>query len=295
MKRIFLYISLLLIVFSCGDKTSCDAQGAFESDETIVSSEINGRILGFELKEGDVVRKGDCIAVIDSLQLGLQRRQLCAQLEALKSSVPDKESQTAALRTQLSASEREFQRIRKMHADGAATQKQMDDASAQVNILKGQISSAIASMEKNEEAARHNAAALQAQIELLSSRIEKCRMVSPVDGIVLSKYANAGELASIGKPVVKIADMDNVYLRAYLTSDQLASVKLGDSVKVTAVFSSDRSFDYEGKVVWIASESEFTPKIIQTRDTRANLVYAVRVAVKNDGNIKLGLAGELYL
>lgn len=295
MKRIFLYISLLLIVFSCGDKTSPDAQGTFESDETIVSSEVSGRILGFELKEGDVVRKGDCIATIDSLQLCLQKRQLCAQLEALKSSVPDMESQTAALRTQLSAAEREFKRIRKMHADGAATQKQMDDAGAQVDILKDRISSAIISMEKNEETVRHNAAALQAQIELLSSQTGKCRIVSPVDGVVLSKYANAGELASLGKPIVKIADMDNVYLRAYLTSDQLASVKLGDAVKVTAVFSADRSFDYEGKVVWIASESEFTPKTIQTVDTRANLVYAVKAAVKNDGNIKLGLAGELYL
>lgn len=286
---------MLLVVFSCGDKASCDAQGTFESDETIVSSEINGRILAFELKEGDIVRKGECIAIMDSLQLCLQRRQLCAQLEALKSSVPDKESQTAALRTQLSSAEREFQRIMKMHADGAATQKQMDDANAQVSILKDQISSAITSMEKNEAAARHNAVALQAQIDLLSSQIEKCRIVSPMDGIVLSKYANVGELASLGKPIVKIADMDNVYLRAYLTSDQLASVRLGDSVMVTAVFSSDRSFDYEGKVVWIASESEFTPKTIQTRDTRANLVYAVKVAVKNDGNIKLGLAGELYL
>lgn len=182
-----------------------------------------------------------------------------------------------------------------MLRDGAATTKQRDDIESQIRILEGQLSATLSTLDKNTATINDNAAAMEAQIELLSDRIAKCKIVSPVSGTVLVKYAEAGELATAGKPLMKVADLDNIYLRAYFTSDYLASIKLGDKVTITADFGGEERYNYEGRIAWISSESEFTPKTIQTPDSRANLVYAVKIAVKNDGKLKIGLAGEVSL
>lgn len=294
MKRI-LYLAAAMLAVSCGSKAQYDAQGTFEATEVVVSSEATGRILLFDVEEGMPVTAGTTVGTIDSLQLHLQRKQLAAQLSALVGSRPDIKAQAASLREQIAKQQTERNRVKNMLRDGAATQKQLDDIEAQIRVLESQLTATLSTLGKNTATIDGNAAALEAQIAALDDRIAKCRITPPADGTVLVKYAEAGELAAAGKPLMKIADLDNVYLRAYFTSDQLGRIKLGDKVRVVADFGGDERYDYEGRIAWIASESEFTPKTIQTRDSRANLVYAVKIAVKNDGRLKIGLAGEVVL
>ncbi|MBR6605189.1 MAG: HlyD family efflux transporter periplasmic adaptor subunit [Prevotella sp.] len=294
MKRLA-YIAIAMLTVSCGSDKEFDAQGTFEATEVIVSSESAGRILDFSIDEGATIEAGTELAVIDSLQLHLQRKQLLAQQTALLSSCPDVGKQVASLREQIAKQKRELQRVDNMLADGAATRKQRDDIEAQIKVLQGNMEALLSTLGKNTATINDNSAALEAQIAALDDRITKCRVTAPVGGTVLVKYAEAGELATAGKPLVKIADLNAIYLRAYFTSSQLASIKLGDTVRVVADFGGDERYDYEGRIAWISSESEFTPKTIQTKDSRANLVYAAKIAVKNDGRIKIGLAGEVIL
>lgn len=294
MKRI-VYIATVVLVASCGTEAEFDAQGTFEATEVVVSSEATGRILNFEVEEGMAVEANQMVGAIDSVQLHLQRKQLVAQQSALLDSRPDVKKQVAALREQIAKQNEELRRVENMLKDGAATKKQKDDIEAQVKILERQLDATLSTLDKNTSTINNNSAALEAQIAALDDRISKCRIISPVGGTVLVKYAEAGELASVGKPLMKIADLDNIYLRAYFTSDQLAKVNLGDEVKVVADFGGEERYDYTGRVTWISSESEFTPKTIQTKDSRANLVYAVKIAVENDGRLKIGLAGEVVL
>ena len=294
MKRI-VYIAAAMLAASCGTEAEFDAQGTFEATEVVVSSEATGRILNFEVEEGMAVEANQMVGAIDSVQLHLQRKQLVAQQSALLGSRPDVKKQVAALREQIAKQNEELRRVENMLKDGAATKKQKDDIEAQIKILERQLDATLSTLDKNTSTINNNSAALEAQIAALDDRISKCRIISPVGGTVLVKYAEAGELASVGKPLMKIADLDNIYLRAYFTSDQLAKVNLGDEVKVVADFGGEERYDYTGRVAWISSESEFTPKTIQTKDSRANLVYAVKIAVENDGRLKIGLAGEVVL
>ena len=294
MKRI-VYIAAVVLAASCGTEAEFDAQGTFEATEVVVSSEATGRILNFEVEEGMAVEVNQMVGAIDSVQLHLQRKQLVAQQSALLGSRPDVKKQVAALREQIAKQNEELRRVENMLKDGAATKKQKDDIEAQIKILERQLDATLSTLDKNTSTINNNSAALEAQIAALDDRISKCRVISPVGGTVLVKYAEAGELASVGKPLMKIADLDNIYLRAYFTSDQLAKVNLGDEVKVVADFGGEERYDYTGRVAWISSESEFTPKTIQTKDSRANLVYAVKIAVENDGRLKIGLAGEVVL
>ena len=294
MKRI-VYIAAAMLAASCGTEVEFDAQGTFEATEVVVSSEATGRILNFEVEEGMAVEANQMVGAIDSVQLHLQRKQLVAQQSALLGSRPDVKKQVAALREQIAKQNEELRRVENMLKDGAATKKQKDDIEAQIKILERQLDATLSTLDKNTLTINNNSAALEAQIAALDDRISKCRIISPVGGTVLVKYAEACELASVGKPLMKIADLDNIYLRAYFTSDQLAKVNLGDEVKVVADFGGEERYDYTGRVAWISSESEFTPKTIQTKDSRANLVYAVKIAVENDGRLKIGLAGEVVL
>jgi HlyD family secretion protein len=294
MKRLF-YVLAILSVASCNKGVDYDAQGTFEATEVIISAEATGRILSFDVTEGQIIEVDAVVGAIDSLQLHLQRKQLAAQQAALLSSRPDKEKQVASLRRQIATHKRELQRVENMLRSGAATQKQHDDIEAQVQVLGEQLSATLSTLENNTSTINGNAAALEAQMAALDDRIAKCRISAAVGGTVLVKYAEKGELTTAGKPLMKVADLENIYLRAYFTSDQLAKVNLDDEVTVTADFGGDERYDYRGRVVWIASESEFTPKSIQTRNSRANLVYAVKIAVKNDGRLKIGLAGEVTL
>ena len=294
MKRI-LYIITAMLAVSCGTEAEFDAQGTFEATEVVISSEAAGRILSFNVEEGMRVEAGDVIAEIDSVQLHLQRSQLEAQLSALLNSRPDIQAQVASLREQITTLKVEQRRIENMLRDGAATEKQKDDIDAQIRILESQLSATLSTLNTNTSTINSNAEAIRVQISALDDRIAKCRVASPISGTVLVKYAQEGELATVGKPLVKIADLNNIYLRAYFTSDQLSRIKIGDEVTVTADFGGEERYDYEGRIAWISAESEFTPKTIQTADTRANLVYAVKIAVENDGRLKIGLAGEVKL
>lgn len=294
MKRIA-YILPLFLMTACQEVAEYDAQGTFEATEVTLSAESNGKILHFDVNEGDVVQSGVVIGAIDSIQIFQQRKQLIAQQAALLNSRPDKEKQVAAIKQQITTANRELQRVESLLGDGAATSKQRDDIQSQINVLQDQLSATLSTLDKNTSSINNNATALEAQIAALDDMLSKCRIISPINGTVLVKYAQAGELATIGKPLMKVADLSQIYLRAYFTSDQLAHLNLGKEVTVTADFGADQRYDYKGKVVWISSESEFTPKTIQTKDTRANLVYAVKIAVKNDGRLKVGLAGEVKL
>ena len=294
MKRV-IYILAAIVAVSCSNEADYDAQGTFEATEVIVSAEVTGRILCFNVAEGEQIEASSVVGAIDSLQLHLQREQLKAQQAALLSSRPDKEKQVASLRSQIAKQRTELQRIENMLRDGAATTKQRDDIEAQITILEDQLSAALSTIDINISTINNNAVALEAQIASLDDRIAKCRIAPMVSGMVLVKYADEGEFTTTGKPLMKVANLEEIYLRAYFTSDQLAKVNLGDEVTITADFGGDERYDYVGRVTWISAESEFTPKSIQTKDTRANLVYAVKIAVKNDGRLKIGLAGEVRL
>ena len=280
---------------SCGEKREFDAQGTFEATEVTVSSEANGRIISFNIEEGNMVDANTIIGTIDSVQLYLQRKQLEAQQSALLASRPDIKKQVSSLKEEIAKQKVELKRIGNMLRDGAATQKQYDDIEAHIRILEGKLDATLSTLTKNASTIDDNSAALEAQISALDDRIEKCKIVSPINGTVLVKYAEAGELATVGKPLMKVADLENIYLRAYFTSNQLADIKLGDNVTVIADFGEDNRYEYDGKITWISAESEFTPKTIQTKESRSNLVYAVKIAVKNDGRIKIGLSGEVKL
>ena len=294
MKRIVNILAAIIAV-SCSNESDYDAQGTFEATEVVISAEGTGRILNFDIVEGEAIEANSKVGDIDSLQLHLQREQLKAQQVALLSSRPDKEKQVASIRSQIAKQRAELQRVENMLRDGAATTKQRDDIKAQIDILEGQLSATLSTIDNNTSTINENAAALEAQIAALDDRITKCRISSAVGGTVLVKYADEGEFTTVGKPLMKVANLEDIYLRAYFTSDQLSKVNLGDEVTVTANFGGDERYDYKGRVAWISAESEFTPKSIQTKDSRANLVYAVKIAVKNDGRLKIGLAGEVKL
>ena len=295
MKRVIIYGAIPLLAVSCGGDGDFDATGTFEATEIVVSAEAAGRILRFDAEEGDVLRAGRQVGAIDTVQLYLQKLQLERQRASVRSGRPDIGKQAASLREQIAKQQTERRRVENLLKDGAATTKQLDDIDAQLKVLGGQLDALLSTLENNAVSIDENSSAIELQIAQVEDRLAKCRIVSPVTGTVLAKYAEAGELASVGRPLMKVADLDRIYLRAYFTSDQLADLRLGQEVTVTADFGGERQLDYPGRIVWIASESEFTPKTIQTRNSRAGLVYAAKIAVENDGRLKIGLYGEVKL
>ena len=295
MKRFIIYGAIPLSAVSCGGDGDFDATGTFEATEIVVSAEAAGRILRFDAEEGDVLRAGRQVGAIDTVQLYLQKLQLERQRASVRSGRPDIGKQAASLREQIAKQQTERRRVENLLKDGAATTKQLDDIDAQLKVLGGQLDALLSTLENNAVSIDENSSAIELQIAQVEDRLAKCRIVSPVTGTVLAKYAEAGELASVGRPLMKVADLDRIYLRAYFTSDQLADLRLGQEVTVTADFGGERQLDYPGRIVWIASESEFTPKTVQTRNSRAGLVYAAKIAVENDGRLKIGLYGEVKL
>ncbi len=292
MREVSFFTAALLVLTACGHGEDFDATGTFEATEVTVSSEAAGRILRFEVEEGDRLQAGEPVGEIDTVQLVLQRKQLERQRASVRSGRPDIARQAAALREQIAKQETERKRVANLLRDGAATSKQLDDVDAQIRVLKGQLDALLSTLGNSAAAIDESSSMIDLQIAAIDDRLAKCRIVSPVTGTVLAKYAEAGELASVGRPLMKVADLDHIRLRAYVTSEQLAGIRLGQEVTVTADFGGGERYDYPGRIVWIASESEFTPKTIQTRSTRANLVYAVKIAVENDGRLKIGMYGE---
>lgn len=295
MMKKLMYLMSALLLLSCSHDAEYDATGVFEATEIALSSDQSGIIVSFVAQEGDVLSAGSEVALLDTVLLSLQREQLVSQQSGILRSRPDTERQVAELRRRIEHQAREVERVDKMLAGGAATQKQYDDQKSQLDVLQSQLSALLTTLGKQSGTASDNAAAIEAQIRQVEERIRRCSVKSPISGTVLVKYQQQGEMAVAGKPLCKIADLDNMHLRCYFTSDQLADVKVGQQVKVIADFGGDSQREYEGTISWISDESEFTPKGIQTRDSRANLVYAAKVAVKNDGSIKIGTYGEVKL
>ncbi len=295
MKRTILYAAALLLLVSCGDKQDYDATGTFEATEITVSAEATGKLLRMDAEEGSAVSEGQVLGVIDTTTLVLQREVIRKQQAAMLAARPDVQKQVASLREQIGKQETELARLQRMEAGGAATSKQVDDVATQLRVLHSQLDATLSTLNASVNSANNNAAALEVQMQLLDDQIHRCSVTAPSAGTILVRYAEAGEMAVTGKPLLRMADLEHMYLRAYFTSEQLAHIQLGQTVTVIADFGGDEQVLYEGTISWIAAESEFTPKGIQTRNSRANLVYATKIAVKNDGRIKIGLYGEVKL
>lgn len=288
-------MALAALMTACDGDAGYDATGIFEATTVTVASETSGKILSVDIAEGDSVDAGEIIAVIDTTLLVLQQKQLDSQRMSVENSSPDIAAQASALRAQISHQKHECERFGKLLSDGATTRKQYDDAQAQLRMLQAQLDGLLSTLNNNRNSIYDNTVALQYQSGQIEEQIAKSIITSPLTGTVLVKYAETGEFATPGRAICKIANLDDIYLRCYFTASQLADIKLGQEVKVIADFGGDKRYEYPGTITWIAQESEFTPKSIQTKDSRANLVYAVKVAVKNDGRLKLGQYGEVCL
>jgi len=295
MKSYVLSLIGLCVLASCSGKAGYDAQGTFEATETTVSAEGTGRILTLVIEQGDSVAAGQTVGLIDTVQLSLQRAELLSQRCALENSRPNLEAQVASIQEQIAGTTTERNRIARLLSEGAATQQQLDNLNTRLASLQGQLAAQQSSVTNSISTIDEQVNALTARLQAVEDQISKCVITSPASGIVLNKIAEAGEVATFGKPLFKVADMDNMYLRAYFTSDQLADLRLGQSVRVVADYGGDNEKEYEGTVSFISPQSEFTPKTIQTRNSRANLVYAVKIAVPNDGMLKIGLTANVYV
>lgn len=285
----------LLSLASCGTEAEYDATGIFDATTVTISAETTGKILSFDVREGDSIVCGQNLGVIDTIPLVLKRKQLESQMSSVRSNRPDISAQVAALRQQIFQQQNECRRIANLMAAGAATQKQQDDANAALRILDGQLRAALSTLGNNTESLSGSALAVDYQIKQIEDQIVKSRITAPISGIVLEKYAEVYEFAPAGCRLLKVADMGDVYLRAYFTSEQLSDINLGQKVKVIADYGADKQYTYPGTVTYISQESQFTPKSIQTKDSRALLVYAVKIAVPNDGRLKLGMYGGVKL
>ena len=287
------FLSLLLLISCKSNDTETFASGYFEAVETIVSAQANGSILELNISEGQELTAGEKAGQIDSTQIYLTIRQVQSQKGAVLSRKPDISSQTAVLKEQLIQANRELERVENLYAGQAATQKQLDDARSAVAVLNRQLNAQQTTLDKTTASVGKETNPLEVQISLLEDQLRKCRIINPVSGTVLVKYVEPSEMAVTGKPLYKIADLSTLILRAYITAGQLSGLKLGQQLIVLIVKGKDKPAEYEGTVTWISSKAEFTPKTIQTRDERSNEVYAVKIAVKNDGFLKIGMYGEI--
>lgn len=294
MYRLILFIPLLVSLLSCSSKKQeADAYGNFETTTVIISAQGNGVLSSFSVNEGDLLHKGDTLGYIDTVELHLKRRQLQAQIAALRSSLPEAGTQLQVVQQQLDHARREQERLKKLLADSAATQKQKDDMDAQVKLLQNKYASLQSSLSVQTRSILSKIRPLQLQIAQIDVHIKRCVIISPITGTVLTKYAEPHELVTIGKPLFSIGNLSEMILRAYITENQLASVRLGDTVLVQTD-RPDGSYDkWEGVLQWISDQSEFTPKEIQTKEERVNRVYAIKIRVKNDGKIKTGMPAEV--
>ena len=293
-KIIAVVASIATMLTACNDnKVSFDASGSFEAEETIISSEATGTIKRLEIDEGQTLEAGQNIGYIDSLQLHLKKKQLEAQVIAILGKKPNISVQLSALQEQLKTAEQEKTRVANLVKGDAATPKQLDDINAQIEVLKKQIEAQQSSLSISSDGLGKDVVPLQVQIEQLNDQLVKCNIINPTKGTVLSKYAETNEMTAAGKPIYKIADLSNIILRTYITGDQLPQLKLNQQVKVLTDDGKGGYKETEGTIIWINSKAEFTPKTIQTKDERANMVYAVKVKVKNDGTYKVGMYGEI--
>jgi HlyD family secretion protein len=296
MKKIFVLSSVALMMAACGNsEKEFDATGTFEATETTVFAEQSGQLMTFSVNEGDNIEANKEVGLIDTTQVWLKIQQLGATKEVYQSQKPDMEAQIAATRQQLAKAQQDEQRYRELVADGAAPSKMLDDATNQVKVLQKQLDAQKSSLGHQLSTLNSQLSTVDVQVSQLYDQLRKCHITAPTKGTVLEKYVERGEFVATGKPLFKIADTEDMYMRAYVTSAQLQNIKLGQKVKVFADYGDGQKKEYAGTISWISSRSEFTPKTILTDDERADLVYAVKVAIKNDGYVKIGMYGEVKL
>ena len=294
MKKIIAMAGVALVLNACGRKErQYDATGVFEATETTVYAEQTGALLTFNVEEGDTVGQNREVGLIDTTQLWLKMKQAEAMKSVYQSQKPEQEKQIAVTRQQLAKAKQDQQRYKELVADGAAPGKMLDDANSQVEVLQRQLDAQLSSLRVNTNALDKQMDATDVQAEQLRDQIRKCHILVPAKGTVIEKYVERGEFVSAGKPLFKMADTENMFIRAYVTSAQLENIKTGQKATVFADYGNGGKKEYEGRVTWVSSRSEFTPKTILTDDERADLVYAVKVAIKGDGYVKMGMYGEV--
>lgn len=287
----------LMTVLLCG----CDSNdkkdipsGYFEATEVTVSAAQTGQLLDFSVIEGQKVNAGQQVGLIDTVQLQLQAKQMGISRASIESQKPDAQKQTAALEKQLSEAENNSLKMEDMYNNGAASQKQMNDAKAAVDILRKQISAQKSVINNSTKSLSGQSSTMSVQKAQVIDLLRKCHITSPISGVVLEKYTEAGEMAVIGKPLFRVADTRTMYLRAYITAEEYTKLKLGQRVGVTCDFG-EKSRTYSGTVSWISEAAEFSSKTVDTKEGRNEQVYAIKVVVRNDGFIKIGMYGEIQL
>lgn len=295
-KAIFyaLVASLLIIDVGCKkDKGDADAYGVCEAREIIVSSESNGKMLSFDIEEGQVYEAGQELGCIDTFQTYLQIKQLESSINAILARRPDAGSQIKVLEDKLSTLNREKQRVHNLIEANAASTKQLDDIQAEINITKSQIAATKSTLSTQDQSILEEVEAMRFQLQQLEHVLESCHLKAPITGTIINKYIEENELAYQGKPLFKMADLTNMFIKVYITEDALASVKLNQKATVRLDNKNGKPIQLEGTVSWISPKAEFTPKMIQTKEERVNLVYAVKVSFKNDGSAKIGMPGDV--
>lgn len=291
-KGILILVSFTIFGFtSCSDEDKADGYGNFEATEIIISSEAQGKIKHFNVQEGDKIESGIQVALIDTTQLHWEKQQLLASKKTVASKSKGVFTQIDVLNEKLKLAEREEKRVRNLFAEKAATQRQVDQAEGEVQVIKEEIKNV-----KTKNAPIVNEVQfIEAQIGKIDDLIQKSIVENPLKGTVLAQYAETGEITGFGKPLYKIADLETLTLRVYISETQLSDIELGQEVLVKIDSKKEKMKSYSGKITWISSSAEFTPKTIQTREERANLVYAVDIKVKNDGSLKIGMPAEMWL
>ncbi|MGL4852970.1 MAG: HlyD family secretion protein [Phocaeicola sp.] len=296
MKSLYCLFAISSLLLSCSNHSNkYDASGVFETTEVIVSARTAGELISFNLVEGDLIESEQIVGCIDTTQLYLKKEQLLANMRALNSRYYDVSRQVAATKQQLETQRKEEMRFRKLIELNAANQKQLDDIEASIALLERQLAAQTETLTNNNSSLSNECEGLALQVAQLEDQLRKSLIVSPIRGTILTKYAEQGELAAQGRALFKVGDIAHMYLRVYITATQINSVQIGQNVTVYADQGELDRKSYEGVITWISDKAEFTPKTIQTRDERANLVYALKVAVKNDGYIKRGMYGEVTL
>ena len=285
-----------LMLAACGNnEKEYDATGTFETTETSVFAEQSGRLMAFSVNEGDETDASVEVGLIDTTQIWLKIQQLDATKKVYNSQKPDMEAQIATTQQQLLKAQQEEQRYKELVTDGAAPSKMLDDASSNVKVLQKQLAAQQSALATSTRSLDKQSDMVDVQVRQLRDQLRKCHIVTPAKGTVLEKYVERGEFVAAGKPLFKIGDTQNMFMRAYVTSVQLQHIKLGQKVKVFADYGDGQKKEYDGTVTWISSRSEFTPKTILTDDERADLVYAVKIAIKNDGYVKIGMYGKVKI
>ena len=288
--KIIISAGLVGLLFSCSTEKKADGYGNFEATEITVSAEANGKLQFLKVKEGQHLEKGERVALVDTVQLYLQKQQLLASKATAASRSGGVWSQVSVLNQQLQTAKTEQERIQKMFAEKAATQRQLDQANNQVNVLKKQIKN----VETQNAPIVNEVKTIEAKVAQINDQIIKSKVTNPIKGTVLTKYAEPGEIVSFGKPLYKIADLEEMTLRVYISETQLPHIKIGQQVTVK-IDAGEEMKDYEGTISWISASAEFTPKIIQTKEERVNLVYPVKITVENDGSLKIGMPAEMWI